>query len=103
MFLLSDDETGVVLVDVELPVEAEVFGVRAQEALDVGLSREDVELPPLPGRADTCLESSFPVPISGSRGSGADAPRGGCYRSRTRRQPHTRHLGAALKVRLHTM
>jgi len=60
MFLLSDDETGVVLVDVELPVEAEVFGVRAQEALDVGLSREDVELLLFQG-AQILLESSFPV------------------------------------------
>src|SRR6266545_3232487 len=37
------DVPGVVLVDVELAVEAEVFGVSAQEALDVGLRRELVE------------------------------------------------------------
>ena len=44
MLLLSDDEAGVVLVDVELAVEAEVFGIRAEEALDVRLGREHVEV-----------------------------------------------------------
>ena len=44
MLLLPDDEAGVVLVDVQLAVEAEVLGVGAEEALDVGLGREDVEL-----------------------------------------------------------
>ena len=42
--LLSDDEAGVVLVDVELPVEAEVFGVRTQETLDVRLRGQEVEV-----------------------------------------------------------
>ena len=44
MLLLSDDEAGVVLVDVELAVEAEVFGIRAEEALDVRLGREHIEV-----------------------------------------------------------
>ncbi len=35
---------GVELVHVELPVEAEILGVGAQEALDVGLGREHLEL-----------------------------------------------------------
>ena len=35
---------GVELVHVELAVEAEVLGVGTQEALDVGLRREEVEL-----------------------------------------------------------
>ena len=38
------DEARVVLVDVQLAVEAEVLGVGAQEALDVGLRRQHVEL-----------------------------------------------------------
>src|SRR2546423_13429126 len=42
--LLADDEARVVLVDVQLPVEPEVFGVRAEEALDVGLGRQQLEL-----------------------------------------------------------
>ena len=42
--VLADDVARVVLVDVELPVEAEVVGVRAQEALDVRLGREQLEL-----------------------------------------------------------
>ena len=42
--VLAGDEARVVLVDVELAVEAEVVGVGAQEALDVGLRREHVEL-----------------------------------------------------------
>ena len=41
--LLPDDEAGVVLVDVELAVEPEVLGVRAEEALDVGLRGQQVE------------------------------------------------------------
>src|SRR6266545_4811217 len=41
--LLGRDVPGVVLVDVQLAVEAEVFGVSAQEALDVGLRRQLVE------------------------------------------------------------
>ena len=36
-------EAGVVLVDVQLAVESEVVGVRAEEALDVGLRRKEVE------------------------------------------------------------
>src|SRR5437764_1048562 len=42
--VVADDVARVVLVDVELPVQAEVLGVRAQEALDVRLGREGVEL-----------------------------------------------------------
>ena len=37
------DEARVELVDVELAVEAEVVGIRAEEALDVGLGREQLE------------------------------------------------------------
>ena len=37
------DEAGVELVDVQLAVEAEVVGVGAQEALDVGLRRQQLE------------------------------------------------------------
>ena len=44
MLVGRPDEAGVVLVDVELPVEAEILGVGAQEALDVGLGRQHVEL-----------------------------------------------------------
>ena len=44
MVFLADDEAGVVFVDVELAVEAEVLRIRAEEALDVGLRGEDVEL-----------------------------------------------------------
>ena len=40
----AGDEAGVVLVDVELPVEPEVFGIGAEEALDVRLGREQREL-----------------------------------------------------------
>ena len=39
----SGAEARVELVDVELPVEAEVVRVGAQEALDVGLGREQLE------------------------------------------------------------
>ena len=42
--ILARDEPGVELVDVELAVEAEVLGVRAQEALDVGLGGQQLEL-----------------------------------------------------------
>jgi len=42
--VLADDVTGVELVDVQLPVEAQVLRVRAEEALDVGLRRQDVEV-----------------------------------------------------------
>src|SRR5205085_9612526 len=42
--VLADDVARVVLVDVELAVEAEVLGVRAEEALDVGVGRERLEL-----------------------------------------------------------
>src|SRR5581483_5211548 len=38
------DEARVELVDVQLAVQAEVLGVRAQETLDVGLRREELEL-----------------------------------------------------------
>ena len=41
--VLADDEPGVVLVHVELPVEAERVGVGAEEALDVGVRREQLE------------------------------------------------------------
>src|SRR6476646_5017610 len=44
MILLPHDEAGVVLVDVELAVETEVLRVRAEEALDVRLRGQDVEL-----------------------------------------------------------
>src|SRR5262249_3010043 len=37
------DESGVELVDVKLSVEAEVVGVRAEEALDVRLRRQKLE------------------------------------------------------------
>ena len=49
LVLLAADETGVELVDVELPVEAEVLGVVAQEALDVRLGRQQLELLVLEG------------------------------------------------------
>ena len=39
-----DDEAGVVLVDVQLPVEPEELGVGAEEALDVRLRRKRREL-----------------------------------------------------------
>ncbi len=42
--LLGGDVARVVLVDVELPVEAQVLRVGAQEALDVGLRGQDLEL-----------------------------------------------------------
>src|SRR5205814_3881311 len=42
--LLPDDVARVVLVDVELAVEAQVLRIRAEKALDVGLGREEVEL-----------------------------------------------------------
>src|SRR5439155_21926945 len=42
--VLSDDVTGVVLVDVELAVEAQILGVRAKEARDGGLGRQQLEL-----------------------------------------------------------
>src|SRR5207244_11298462 len=42
--LLADEEAGVVLVDVELAVEAEVLRVRPQEALDVRRARQLLEL-----------------------------------------------------------
>ncbi len=41
---LSAHIPGIELVHVELPVEAEILGVGAQEALDVGLRREHLEL-----------------------------------------------------------
>ena len=44
LHLLGNDVARVELVDVQLPVEPEVVGVRAQESLDVRLAREDVEL-----------------------------------------------------------
>ena len=44
MLLLPHDEAGVVLVDVELAVEPEILGIRAQKAFDVRLGRQDVEL-----------------------------------------------------------
>ena len=43
-FLFADEEARVVLVHVELAVEAEVLRVRAEKALDVGRSRELLEL-----------------------------------------------------------
>ena len=42
--VLAGDEARVVLVDVELAVEAEVVGVGPQEALDVGLRGQLLEL-----------------------------------------------------------
>ncbi len=42
--LLGEREAGVVLVDVELAVEAEPLRVRPQEALDVRVARQRVEL-----------------------------------------------------------
>jgi hypothetical protein len=39
-----DDVARVVLVDVQLPVEPEELRIRAEEALDVRLRREDLEL-----------------------------------------------------------
>ncbi len=44
LVLLAGDEARVELVDVQLPVEPEVLGVGAQEALDVRLGREQCEL-----------------------------------------------------------
>ena len=41
--LLADHEAGVVLVDVELAVEAEVVGIGAQEAFDVGVRGQQLE------------------------------------------------------------
>ena len=49
VLLLPHDEAGVVLVDVELAVEPEVLGIRAEEALDVRLRGQDVELLVLEG------------------------------------------------------
>jgi hypothetical protein len=43
------DVARVVLIDIELAVEAQVLRVRAQEAFDVGLARKDVELLVLEG------------------------------------------------------
>jgi hypothetical protein len=42
--LLLAGETRVVFVDVELPVEAEILSVRAQESLDVRVAGQDVEV-----------------------------------------------------------
>ena len=42
--LLADDEAGVVFVHVELAVEPEVLGIRAQKPLHVRLGRQHVEL-----------------------------------------------------------
>ena len=41
--VIAPAEAGVVLVDVELAVEPEVLRVRPQEALDVGLRRQQLE------------------------------------------------------------
>ena len=49
VLVLAADEPGVELVDVELAVEAEVLGVGAQESLDVGLGRQQLELLVLEG------------------------------------------------------
>jgi hypothetical protein len=44
LLFLASDVARVVLVDVELPVEAEELGVRVEEALDVGLRGQHLEL-----------------------------------------------------------
>ncbi len=41
--LLADHEAGVVLVDVQLPVEPQILGVGAEEALDVGVRGQQLE------------------------------------------------------------
>jgi hypothetical protein len=74
----------VVLVHVQLAVEAEVVRIRAQKALDVGRPGKLVERlvleRPQVFRADlgALLEP-------GKSSSSGHAPRAGCYQSRTRR------------------
>ena len=78
------DEARVVLVDVELAVEAEILGVGAQEALDVGLRGQHVEL--------LLLERAQVLPADLGRKLGlrevearcACALHEGCCQSRTR-------------------
>ena len=73
----------VVLVHVQLSVEPEVVGVRAQEALDVGRRGQRLERSRPRARAGTSRGSSSPARARGSRAPCACAPRGGCSRSRT--------------------
>ena len=81
---LPPHEARVVLVDVELAVEAEVLGVRAQEALDVGLRRQQLELLVLERAQVLAADLRGELRLGRSRSRGASAPRGGCCRSRTR-------------------
>ena len=72
------------LVDVELAVEAEVVRVRAQEALDVRLRGQHLELLVLEGAQVLAADLRRLLDLRRSRDPAADEPRGGCCRSRTR-------------------
>ena len=69
VLVVAADEARVVLVDVELAVEPEVLGVGAQESLDVGLRRQQLELLLLEGA------QVLPADLRGELGLGeVDAP-----------------------------
>ena len=84
LVLLAADEARVELVDVELAVEPEVLGVRAEEALDVRLRRAAARTARPRAHAGTCRGSSSRAPPARSRVRGAHGLHGGCCRSRTR-------------------
>ena len=82
--LLDAREARVVLVDVELPVEPEIVGVRAQEPLHVRVAGQHLEA--APPRAPEVLSPDLRVRFDPGEVSRPcrSAPRAGCCRSRTR-------------------
>ena len=83
--LLADDEARVVLVDVELAVEAQVLGVGAEEALDVRVRGQQLEALVLERAQVLAADLGRRARRPRTRCAGAGGPRGGCCRSRTRR------------------
>ena len=82
--LLGEREARVVLVDVELAVEAEPLRVRPQEALDVRVARERVEPLLLESAKVPRSNLRLRLELARARGPCGRERRAGCCRSRTR-------------------
>ena len=96
MIVSRADEARVVLVDVELAVEAEILGVGAQEAFDVGLGGQHVEL--------LLLERAQVFPADLGRELGlreVDAPAHACFPKAVANLEHgLRSVAATCALRL---